>query len=309
MKNKVGERYGKLVVLEKTEKRDKHGYCMYICRCDCGTIKEISSAVLTPSGLKSCGCLLAEAKEKHKLKLVGQQFGDLYVVDQMPSQTNYTMWKCKCICGNEIVVRGNNLTYGDTKNCGCKNAKRMKTVNYKNLCGKVFGELKVIEETDKRSPNGNVVWKCICACGKEALVDSGSLQSGNTKSCGCLQSQGELKIRKILEDNNIPFQQQYSFDDCRDKNPLPFDFYVDNKYLIEYDGIHHFFATNGWNTIDRVKATQIHDKIKNKYCLKNNIPLIRIPYTHYGNICLNDLSLSTSNFLISSEKNNDGEGI
>lgn len=297
-KDKVGERYGRLTVLNKTNRRNKSKNVIYICKCDCGNIKEIPSNVLTPSGVKSCGCLLKEAMDRHKLHLEGQQFGDLYVIEEVPSDSKYTMWKCRCVCGNEIIVRGNNLKYGNTSNCGCKNVERMRTVNYKDLSGERFGKLKVIEETDERSPNGNIVWRCLCDCGKEILVNSGSLQSGNTKSCGCLQSQGELKIREILECNNITFKQQHSFDDCKDQKPLPFDFYINQQYLIEFDGIHHFIPTNGWNTNERFKSTQEHDQIKNDYCIKNNIPLIRIPYTHYKNICLDDLQLDTSKFLI-----------
>lgn len=41
-----------------------------------------------------------------------------------------------------------------------------------------------------------------------------------------------------------------------------------------------------------------HDKIKNEYCKNKNIPLIRIPYTHFEKICLEDLLLETSNFII-----------
>lgn len=29
-------------------------------------------------------------------------------------------------------------------------------------------------------------WKCLCECGKEALVETSKLRSGHTKSCGCL---------------------------------------------------------------------------------------------------------------------------
>ena len=296
-KNKVGERYGRLTVLSKTDRRNKSGNAIYVCQCDCGNIKEIPSNVLTLNGVKSCGCLLIEVMEQHKLHLEGMQFGDLYVIEQAPSNNNYTMWKCRCICGNEIIVRGNNLTYGNTTNCGCKRDKKVAKINYRNLIGQRFGKLVVIDETDRRSCGGNVIWKCLCDCGRETFVDTGSLRSGNTKSCGCMQSQGEMKIKEILEDNNITFCRQHSFDNCKAQHKLPFDFYVNNSYLIEYDGIHHFFATNGWNTEERLKLTQEHDEIKNNYCLENQIPLIRIPYTHYKDICLEDLMLNSTEFL------------
>jgi len=55
----------------------------------------------------------------------------------------------------------------------------------KELTGKVFGRLTVIEFSHK-APRGHSVWKCRCECGKEKLVFSTNLTSGCTQSCGCL---------------------------------------------------------------------------------------------------------------------------
>ena len=35
-----------------------------------------------------------------------------------------------------------------------------------------------------------------------------------------------------------------------------------------------------------------------EWCKENNIPLIRIPYTHYDDIIIDDLKLETSKFII-----------
>lgn len=61
-----------------------------------------------------------------------------------------------------------------------------------DLKEKVFGKLRVIEETEIRK-RGAVVWKCQCECGNEAFVTSGSLVKGHTKSCGC------LSVQRLLE--------------------------------------------------------------------------------------------------------------
>lgn len=54
-----------------------------------------------------------------------------------------------------------------------------------NRAGQRFGKLVVIERvgTDKFK---KVLWKCICDCGNHALINSGSLVTGNTASCGCI---------------------------------------------------------------------------------------------------------------------------
>lgn len=97
------------------------------------------------------------------------------------------------------------------------------------------------------------------------------------------ESIGEKKIRYYLERNNINFKQEYYFDDCKDKNYLPFDFYLpDLKTIIEFDGRQHFGSTTFFKHSQ--ETTPIHDEIKNKYCEDNNINIIRIPYWNINNI-------------------------
>lgn len=64
------------------------------------------------------------------IDLTGQTFGRLTVVERAGrTKSNNALWKCKCECGNEIVVRSTTLRNGETKSCGCfrreywKNAK------------------------------------------------------------------------------------------------------------------------------------------------------------------------------------------
>lgn len=54
--------------------------------------------------------------------------------------------------------------------------------------------------------------------------------------------------------------------------------------LIEYDGEQHFRATEYMGGEKKWKENQIRDKLKNAYCLENNITLIRIEYTQFNNI-------------------------
>ena len=85
-------------------------------------------------------------------------------------------------------------------------------------------------------------WKCLCDCGNIILVDGTKLRSGHTQSCGCIISKGEEHIKNLLNQNNIKFITQKRFNDCvSDKNnPLPFDFYIEDKFLVEFDGIQHY---------------------------------------------------------------------
>lgn len=103
------------------------------------------------------------------------------------------------------------------------------------------------------------------------------------KKCKTTESIGEMRIRIYLENHNIEFSQEYWFDNCRDIKPLPFDFYLPRyNTVIEFDGRQHFIDTNYFTySFDKVRK---HDDIKNKYCMNNNIDIIRIPYTKINHI-------------------------
>jgi len=80
---------------------------------------------------------------------------------------------------------------------------------------------------------------------------------------------------------NIKYKTQYKFDDCKNKNRLPFDFYLpDTNCCIEYDGEFHFLDL-GFNDLERVK---INDDIKSNFCNANCIKLIRIDCTQFDEI-------------------------
>lgn len=175
--------------------------------------------------------------------------------------------------------------------------KKIVTINTTkiDLTGQKFGKWTVLYPTENRGPSGIIMWYCKCDCGIEREVSGLSLRNGTSLSCGAHYniSKGNEKIKKILQQANIPFELEKKFDDCIDIKHLPFDFYVNNEYLIEYDGIQHFDINSRFD----YEYTHKHDLIKNQYCKEHNIPLIRIPYTHFEQLELKDLLLETSQFI------------
>lgn len=206
------------------------------------------------------------------------------------------IWHCRCECGNEVDVSGKRLRQGNTKSCGCLNTETRAALgrsNKKDLTGMVFGRLTVLEDSGERYDN-NILWRCQCECGAQPLIKGTSLLHG-VKSCGCLLSKGEARIAQLLSENNIPFEVQKSFDDCvfpNSNRKARFDFWVDNRYLIEYDGQQHFESNpspKSWNTDANVVETQERDNFKNEWCAAKGITLIRIPYTKLKTLTIEDL--------------------
>ena len=134
------------------------------------------------------------------IDLTGKVFGRLTVLEPTDQRRgSAVVWKCKCICGNEVYVARHNLLQATTLSCGCLKSENITKINKestKDITGKKYGRLTAIEPTEKRFRE-YVIWKCKCSCGKEALVSLRNLTNGTTLSCGCLAS--ELASKKSAE--------------------------------------------------------------------------------------------------------------
>lgn len=322
--NLIGQTFGRLTVIDRAE-NDKHGHTRWLCQCECGNQKVIAGSSLKKGLTQSCGCLKKEKLNQYNLEHTqdetGKRYGRLTVLyrDTNPkhSKDGRAMWVCQCDCGNQVVVAGKLLRNGHTQSCGClmleKSSQTGKITGpmnggqlFKDLTGQKFGKLTVL----KRGPNLEsklATWQCQCDCGSIVTVRGSSLRNGQTTSCGCIKSKGEENIAKILTIYQINYNKEYVVSSIKQNHNYRFDFAIlDNqnniKYLIEYDGSQHFITNNsGWNTKEALEKTQERDIIKNQWCIDNNIPLIRIPYWHLQDLCVEDLLLETSKFIVGKE--------
>lgn len=235
----------------------------------------------------------------------GKHFSNLTVIGRGPtvyigkSNQPRSQWWCICDCSahNIILVHSNNLTSGNTKSCGCLNTARRKKHMQQvgksmilDLTGEQFGELTVLSLTEERK-NTSPVWKCRCSCGKIHYATTHDLRNHYVESCGHLQeSKGVRYIKKTLDENNIRYETEKTFSDCKSpktNKSLRFDFYIpDKNLLIEYDGEQHFKERPKGFFKDSLEERQFRDRYKNEYCKQHNIPLIRIPYTELNHLSL-----------------------
>ena len=100
-----------------------------------------------------------------------------------------------------------------------------------------------------------------------------------------LSSSGEVKIHNILSDYDVPFEEEYEFDDliASSGRALRFDFAVFNDdgewdFLSGFNGIQHYKSVSKFGGARGVRKQQYNDVQKRKYCLEHNIKLITIPY-------------------------------
>ena len=217
-------------------------------------------------------------KSKPRVDLTGKKFGRLTPKEYIKGGK----WICECECGNIIIVDTRNLNSGHTKSCGCLQKEKASQNTY-DMSNYEDDNIKVLSR-DGSDEQQIAIWKCLCKnCGNIFSTRGSSIRAGYTKSCGCVHSENEKNIIKILTDNNIEFATQYTFSDLKGLNgrPLRFDFAIfkDKKlsHLIEYQGKQHFIKSEGsWGK--EFETLQKHDILKKEYCIKNNIRLICINY-------------------------------
>lgn len=128
--------------------------------------------------------MIAEEKQSKSKISPGYRVGKL-TVEEATSQRrgSYTVWRCRCDCGGEILLDTRYLQRGTVKDCGCTTKVKP---GQKDLTGMRFGKLVCIEPTEQRGTSGGTVWLCKCDCGKECLAVSTQLTQGYKRSCGCL---------------------------------------------------------------------------------------------------------------------------
>lgn len=101
-------------------------------------------------------------------------------------KNGYTIWRCRCGCGGEILLDTRSLQRGAVTDCGC--VSKVKP-GQKDITGRRFGKLVAVEPTNE-TLYGTVVWRCICDCGGEVNAPLCQLTAGYRKSCGCLSRPG-----------------------------------------------------------------------------------------------------------------------
>lgn len=298
-KDYTGMRFHKLIVLNERENRNGKTYLK--CQCDCGNETWVSNGNLTSGEVKSCGCLAKQCNRELE-DLTGKTFNDLTVIELAFKKDGVRYWHCQCKCGKFKDVSTRDLKRDGVKSCGCRKYLQINP-------GDKFGKLTVLNKiTDYYVDSGGFLYNCKCDCGTESHIVLGSrLVNGSIKSCGCGRniSYEEENIYQLLKENDIIFIREYVNTELNQQypthgRPMTFDFYINDQYIIEYDGKQHFkYTGTGWDTKEHFERTRKNDLIKNKYCFNNNIPLIRIPYD--AEYDLNDLKLETTRFLLTPE--------
>jgi hypothetical protein len=253
------------------------------------------------TGCPECG--KKKARETIKWKITQKEFlskiphtlrKKIIIKDKYKGQLSKIKVKC-VICNRSWIT----IPWRLYRNYGCECCARKKNGEKIRKPVSLFkrevreahdGTIKILE---KYSTGENRIKVQCKQCGhKWSPVAQRLLRRGCPRCC---DSKGEKKIDLILRKNKVKYERQFLFKDLKGKlgGLLRFDFAVfkGNKlsHLIEYDGRQHFEAFDWMGGKKRLKKTQENDQLKNKYCKRKGIKLIRISYKKFATITLKGL--------------------
>lgn len=178
----IGKKFGRLTILSLT----RHGYYVYaVCKCDCGTIKEINLSNILSNKQKSCGCLV-----KYNLEhgLIHLQHG----LSKHPLHNTWDKIKARCYNIKDEAYQN----YGGRGICMCEKWKNSFESFYKWAINNGYKKELSIDRIDN---NGNYCPEnCRWATKKE--------QANNRRSNHLITYNGRTQnILAWSEEKNIPY--------------------------------------------------------------------------------------------------------
>lgn len=199
-------------------------------------------------------------------------------------KNNKTKVLAKCLeCGFENMVRPDNILSGKRcKKCylriNAENAKFTQEDFEKRVAKKVGNTYSVIGEYKGADIKIKIKHN---DCGYEYLTTPNKFYHCGRRCPNCYNSNPEKEIKGYLDSMKISYEEQFKFKDCKNIQPLRFDFKINinnDYFLLEYQGEQHFKPFRFTNGEEKFKETQRNDKIKYDYCHKNKISLHYIDY-------------------------------
>lgn len=298
--------YGSEIEVKQTE-LSPTSHTKIKCICDyCGEQYETCFCTyynsMNHSDVQKCACSSCAGKKNSEVRLIRERekrFPELIEVCEKHGYTLLTKkeeyagvdMNVRFICpkhGEKTMIMDNLLNGHVCYECSYEYRASL----LRNSAEKIISDIESINNNKLLNPEDylnaitpNLKILCGC-CGENVFYTSYSNyirhEVNRCKYCSSVESLGEKTVRLVLEKININFIQEKRFEDCKNIRSLPFDFYIPSlNLIIEYDGEQHYYPVFGEESFQN---TQKNDLIKNDYCAKNGILLLRIPYWEMKNI-------------------------
>lgn len=133
-----------------------------------------------------------------------------------------------------------------------------KAYNFKDITGQKFNRL-LVKEFSGLTKDQKALWKCICDCGKEVVVQGKRLRTGHTNSCGCYKSDicREKTKKMSLNNRQIPGEANWNI------------FYKECEYKAIKRGLSFNLSLNKFKEVSKQNCAYCNCEPSSKNRLKN----------------------------------------
>ncbi len=229
--------------------------------------------------LQKKGCIeCSGTKRKNNEEFVSKAIlihGDKYDYSTVSYKNNFTKVKIICLKHGEFEQ----IPESHLNGFGCSRCSRVKKLTNDEFIKRA----KSIHNNYDYSlvDYKNMHTKIVIICKKHGEFKQTPHNHLKFAGCPkCNKSKGEKIISWFLDKKNIKYKEQKTFDGCKNKLLLPFDFYLkEENTCIEFQGIQHFEPNEHMGGEIGLKNRKINDEIKKQFCKKNNIKFIEIKYS------------------------------
>lgn len=176
----IGDIFGNWTALEnETQNRN------ILCKCSCGTKKNVNKNNLLKGTSNNCGCLRSYnhfAKNQYTNDsediIIGNKYHKWTVLKKVKS--NSYLCECSCFYHTKKILKRCELL-GESKHNGCKKCRLMK-----NHINETHGYLTILSIDEKKTiEKGRTYVNAKCKCGNIHSYEQHGIIKGRIVSCGC----------------------------------------------------------------------------------------------------------------------------
>jgi len=246
------------------------------------TCKVHGDFLVTPNNhlSKGSGCPSCKNTDKNFIDYCSNIHNNYYDYSLVEYKNNRT--RIKIICPKHGVFEQLPMNHKSGSICPkCSNDKRRSNISdLMDMGHKLHSnkyDYKYLEYDYSNSGN-----KVRIVCPKHGVFKQDAF-SHFMRGYGCKlckrMSNGEVIVGNILDDNNIEYISQKTFDDCINQTKLSFDFYIPKYNLcVEFNGRQHYEPISVFGGSEQFTRQLKNDKIKRDYCNSRGIQLLIIKY-------------------------------
>ena len=171
---------------------------------------------------KNRAVIVRQSKTRKK---IGQQFGNLKIIDVDEYNGKQIKYICKCnLCGSiksyfYSILKKEVDKSGKPKDCGC--TRKNTTPATIDMIGKRYGKLVVLKEAGRDNQRQRL-YLCQCDCGSQAILRGYKIRQGDALSCGhCMQTKFERIKNEQIRKRYIRLHSSPTYKLCRDWEEHP----------------------------------------------------------------------------------------